>query len=59
MTPMFASASSLAKRCASAPPMIVVLSSVPVFSSISFFSWMTVAIMSALLTSIARGTVPC
>ena len=57
-TPMCASASSFANRWASVPPIIVIFSWVPVADSTSCFSWMIVAMMSALLTSTTSGIPP-
>ncbi len=58
MTPTLALASSAARRCASAPPMMVNFSVVPDFISTSNFKLTSAAMMSALLTATTSGICP-
>jgi hypothetical protein len=58
MTPIWASASSVANKCASVAPVMVICMDFLFSSSISFFRMINVAIMSALWASITNGNVP-
>ena len=58
-TPMCAAASSAASRCASAAPKSVIFKVVLRDSSASDFSDIMDAMMSALETSMTRGSFPC
>jgi len=58
MTPIWASASSLANKCASVAPVMVICMDLLFSSSISFFRMINVAITSALWASMTNGNVP-
>lgn len=58
MTPIWPSASSLANKCASVAPVMVICMDFLFSNSISFFRMIKVAITSALWASMTNGNVP-